>query len=175
MDTIHAQLADTPLCSGLSADEIARVVEAGRVENWPEGSVIMEEGSSGPRLVILLEGRVEVRKRDHDDEGQLIAALGPGAVLGEMSLLLDAPRSASVMASCPLRLFAMDRRNFEEMVADGDPAALKVGMAVARVLARRVEMLNHRVVALLSKIETKPPLEDQFGDISDEVMATWEF
>lgn len=175
MPSIHEQLAATPLCADLSADEIARVVEAGRVENWPEGSVIMEEGSTGPRLVILLEGTVRIRKRDESQRGQLIAEVGAGAVLGEMSLLRDAPRSASVYAATPLRLFAMDRRNFEEMVADGDPAALKVGLAIARVLARRVEELNTRVVELLAQGESRPPLHERYGEISDRVMSTWDF
>ncbi len=175
MPSIHEQLASTSLCKDLSTDEIARIVEAGRVEQWPRGSVIMEEGSKGPRLVILLDRDVRVQKHVSDDQQQLIASLGPGAVLGEMSLLTDAPRCATVVASSPLRIFAMDRRNFEEMVGDGDPAALKVGMAIARVLALRVDELNVRVVDLLSRVESTPPLTEQYDDISDKVMATWEF
>jgi CRP/FNR family cyclic AMP-dependent transcriptional regulator len=175
MSTIYEQLAATPLCRTLDASEVARVVEAGRVENWPAGSVIMEEGSSGPRLVILLEGTVHILKRDEAQRGQRIAEVGPGAVLGEMSLLLDAPRTASVHAATPLRLFAMDRRNYEEMVADGDPAALKVGMAIARVLALRVEELNKRVVELVSRVETQPPLSTSYGEITDRVFSTWDF
>ncbi len=140
------QLARVPLCTGLTRDELTRLVEAGRMENWPVDSVIMEEGSSGPRLVILLEGTVSVRKRSSEAEGQVIAELGPGAVLGEMSLLTEQPRSASVHALTSLRLFAIDRRNFEEMARDADPAALKVGLAIARVLAERVSSLNQRLV-----------------------------
>ncbi|MFT6144110.1 MAG: CRP-like cAMP-binding protein [Myxococcota bacterium] len=119
------------------------------MENWPSDSIIMEEGTSGPRLVILLEGKVSVRKRGADAEGQVIAELGPGAVLGEMSLLTDQPRSASVHALTSLRLFAIDRRNFEEMARDADPAALKVGLAISRVLAQRVATLNQRLVGHL--------------------------
>src|SRR5690606_37568487 len=87
---VNELLAATALCSDLTPDEVARIVEAGRVETWPEGSVIMEEGSTGPRLVILLEGRVRIRKRDESQRGKLIAEVGPGAILGEMSLLRDA-------------------------------------------------------------------------------------
>ena len=146
MQSALDQLAQVPLCRALSRDELTRLVEAGRLENWPADSVIMEEGTSGPRLVILLDGSVSVRKRSSDKQGQVIAELGPGAVLGEMSLLTDQPRSASVHALSSLRLFAIDRRNFEEMARDADPAALKIGMAIARVLAERVATLNRQLV-----------------------------
>ena len=175
MATMLDQLSRTPLCRGLERVELSRLVEAGRIEVWPKGSVIMEEGSSGPRLVILLEGNVTIHKRDANNRGQLIAELGPGAVLGEMSLLRDAPRSASVHAKTTLRLFAIDRRNFEEMARDGDPAALKIGLAIAKVLARRVEELNRRVMALLEANQTTAPLVDQYDEISGDVLNSWEF
>lgn len=167
------QLAKTSLCRDLTTLEISRIVEAGRIEAWPAGSVIMEEGSNGPRLVILLEGTVSVHKRNEALRGQFIAELGPGAVLGEMSLLRDAPRSATVRATTALRLFAMDRRNFEEMARDGDPAALKLGVAIARVLAKRVEQLNQRLVDLLSH-EAVVPMKDQDSP-SDTRLTAWEF
>lgn len=148
MTSTLEQLARTSLCRALSREELHRLVEAGRFETWPVNSVIMEEGSSGPRLVILIEGDVAIYKRDDNEVTQQIATAGAGAVLGEMSLLREQPRSATVRALSPLRLFAIDRRNFEEMARDGDPAALKVGLAIARVLAARVEALNQRVMAL---------------------------
>lgn len=160
MNDLAQQLSRIDLCAGLTRPELFRLLEAGRVETWPSNSVIMEEGSSGPRLVILLEGEVKVYKSK-----QLMAELGPGTVLGEMSLLRDAPRSASVVAHTELRLFAIDRRTFEEMAGDGDPAALKLGLSMARVLARRVADLNLKVVELLGQGQ-----QDDQGETDDVVL-----
>ena len=154
MPTLVEQIGRIAVLRTLDRDELSRLLEAGRIEVWPVGSVIMEEGSTGPRMVILLDGRVEVLKRSETDGEILLAELGPGAVLGEMSLLTDTPRTATVRAATELRLFAIDRRNFEEMADDADPAALKIGLAIARVLASRLRDLNQRVVSLTGSVAT---------------------
>ena len=166
-------LAATPLCSGLDDDELHRLAGEGRVEHWAEGAVVMEEGAVGPRLVVLLSGEVEVLKRDGDGAERVLARVGPGAVLGEMSLLLESPRTATVRAVSPLRVFAMDHTAFQAMVADGDPAALKLAHRIARVLAARVEALNQRVIELLSERHREPL--DEFAKIRQQLFTRWDF
>jgi CRP-like cAMP-binding protein len=143
------QLAATPLCAPLAWEEVERIASAGRVERWSADAEVMEEGTEGPRLVVLLEGEVEILKRDEHGAAHRIERLGPGEVLGEMSLLTGAPRAATVRSLSALRVFALDRHTFEEMVQDRDPAALHLGLCMARALAERVASLNQRVVALL--------------------------
>jgi len=143
-------------------------------EHWPEGSVVMEEGTQGPRVVVLLDGRVQIFKRGDDGQERKIAEVGPGGVLGEVSLLHDRPRSATVRAAEPLRVFAMDRSTFQEMVEDGDPAALKMGLAIARVLSSRVVALNDKVVDLLEHISGHQPVEE-FSEYKQQIFTKWEF
>jgi CRP/FNR family cyclic AMP-dependent transcriptional regulator len=145
-------LASTPLCRDLTRDEVERIADEGRVERWAAGSLVLEEGSVGPRIVVLLEGKVSISKRDANGQDHVIAEMGPGAVLGEMSLLLHQPHSATVRALDALRLFAMERSAFEEMVAGGDPAALKMGVALGRAVAGRLTEQNGRIVGLLEEI-----------------------
>lgn len=173
-DDLARQLGRTGLCQGLSRQELVRVAEAGRVERWPEGGVVMEEGAAGPRVVVLLDGVVEVLKRDDRGDERVIAEVGPGGVLGEMGLLSDHPRSATVRAKSPLRLFAMDRATYLEMVEDGDPAALRMGLALARVLAGRVESLNDRVVDLLERVPDEEPVQ-QFAAYRNRLFTRWDF
>jgi CRP-like cAMP-binding protein len=124
MTDLAAVLAATPICRDLSEPEVQRIAAEGRIEHWASGSTMLEEGTTGPRLVILLEGRVDVLKRDKGGHEHPIASLGPGSVMGEVSLLLQSARSATVRASEPLTVFAMERPVFQEMIDEGDLGAL---------------------------------------------------
>lgn len=172
-EDIAQLLGDTTLCGGLTRPELLRVAESGRVERWPLGSVVMEEGTAGPRVVVLLEGIVQVLKRDEEGLERELARVGPGGVLGEMSLIEAAPRSATVRALEPLRVFAMDRSTFNDMVEDGDPAALKMGLAIARVLSRRVTALNQKMVELLGETGSAPVQE--FSEYEQRLFTRWDF
>ncbi|TNE89229.1 MAG: cyclic nucleotide-binding domain-containing protein [Deltaproteobacteria bacterium] len=168
-----AALARTPLAEGLDADELGRLARAGRVEHWPEEAVVMEEGSLGPRLVVVLQGHAEVVKTGPDGTVHVLATVGPGAVLGEMSLLQQAPRSATVRATSAMRVFAMDQATFNGMLEDGDPAAYKLSHRIARVLAARVDELNRRVVDLLARRPSEP--EEELARIRSELFTRWDF
>lgn len=145
-------LAALPLFAELSAREIARIREIGRVEYWRAGTKVLEEGTIGPRLLILLSGRCDVIRNDAE---RVLASVEKGAVLGEISLLLGSPRVATVRAADDIRVFALERRSFTEMIRQRDPAALALGMGIARELARRVVLLNTRL-AELSKEQSHP-------------------
>jgi len=169
---IHGTLAETPLFAALTADEIDRIVDVGRVEYWQEDTDVLEEGTWGPRLMVILEGRVVVLRRDAKGIQRAIAELGEGEVLGEMGLLLDLPRTATVRATEALRVFAMDRNAFQALVNDGDQAALKFGLELSRVMARRIVSLNKRVVQLLADADVG--LRDEFSQARQEIFALWD-
>jgi MFS family permease len=85
-------------------NRLARALE--RVEAAP-GDVVIREGDAGDRFYVIEEGTVEVTK-----EGRLIASLGPGDFVGEIALLRDIPRVATVTATSPVVLQALDRSHF---------------------------------------------------------------
>lgn len=173
MDLVGA-LAQIQLCAELEQDELQRLAAAGRVERWSEQALVMEEGEHGPRLAILLEGHVMVRKRDETGTVHRIGEVGPGGVLGEISLLTGTQRSATVVALGNLKIFAIDRSTFEAMVADGDPAVLKLGLAIARVLAQRLCSVNDRVVELLEEHTSAGPVPD-LAALRRELFTRWNF
>jgi CRP-like cAMP-binding protein len=169
------QLAKTPMFRDLSEDEVTRIVDVGRVEYWQEGKLVLEEGSSGPRMMVLLEGTVEILRRDPTGVQRQIAELGPGEILGEMSLLLDMSRTATVRAKTALRVFAMDRAAFQDLIDAGDPAAFKFSLQLSRVMATRVIRLNDKVVKLLMATEGGEPLREQFAKARQEVFNLWDY
>jgi CRP/FNR family cyclic AMP-dependent transcriptional regulator len=170
-DAILSALQQTELLQPLSPEEVGRLAEVGRVEYWQQDALVLEEGTIGPRMMVILDGQVEVLRRDDGGVQRAIARLGPGDVLGEMSLLLDLPRTATVRALSELKVFAMDRQAFLEMVALSDPSVLKLGLELSRVLAKRLTVLNDKVLELLRENED---VRERFGEARQEVFHLWE-
>jgi CRP-like cAMP-binding protein len=72
-----------------------------------EGDVVIQEGDPGDRLYVIADGTVEVTR-----DGRTLAKLGPGDYFGEMALLHDAPRNATVTCLETCRLYALEREPF---------------------------------------------------------------
>lgn len=171
-DDLRQTLQSLPLFDQLRPEEVERLTEVGRVEYWQSGALVLEEGAVGPRMMVILEGRVEVMRRDRAGVQRGIAELGPGEILGEMSLLLDLPRTATVRSITPLRVFAMDKAAFQELVDAGDPATLKLGLALSRILAMRLMRLNDRVLELLGQVDGG--VRERFHEARQEIFNLWD-
>jgi CRP/FNR family cyclic AMP-dependent transcriptional regulator len=111
-DTKADALARCPFFEGLSRGELlelAKVTEDMEVE---EGKVLTREGQSGSEFFVIVDGEVSVTK-----DGREIRTLGPGDFFGEIALLEDTPRTATVVAKTPLRFFVLTRQSFRSMLA----------------------------------------------------------
>jgi CRP-like cAMP-binding protein len=80
------------------------------------GTVIVRQGAPADKFFIIVEGEVEVIREDGGDERRL-ATLGRGQFFGEMAILRDTPRTATVRASAPTTLLSMERDSFRGLVA----------------------------------------------------------
>lgn len=104
------------------------------------GSTLFAEGAPGGEAAIVAEGCLRVSVTIPGAGEEALAFLGPGEVVGEMSLVDDAPRSASVFAhNGPATVYVLSRDVFRRLLESGDEkgAPLLAGMAI--VLARRLE------------------------------------
>jgi CRP-like cAMP-binding protein len=82
----------------------------------PAGSVIVRQGDAADRFFIIVEGEVEV-SREVDGEVRTVAYLGRGQFFGEMAVIMETPRTATVTARVPTQLLAMPRDMFRTLVA----------------------------------------------------------
>jgi MFS family permease len=89
------------------------------------GEVLIREGDVGDLFYVIVEGEVEVTSR-----GKHLGTLGPGAYVGEIALLRDVPRTATVVARTPLRLLALHRGPFL-LAVTGHPQSVRAAHAVA--------------------------------------------
>ncbi|MEN9526567.1 MAG: hypothetical protein RLY56_518 [Pseudomonadota bacterium] len=104
------------------------------------GTVLVQEGGQSDRAYVIRRGEVEVRKAQNNGNHVVIARLGPGDWVGEMGLLLDLPRSASVVAITDLEVDPMTRENFEHLIGAHPDEAMKL----MRQLASRLHQADQR-------------------------------
>ncbi len=133
MPTTPELLAHVPLLSDLTAEERERLAGGVRHERHPEGATIVAAGSPSRSLYLLVRGSVQVvypsRSRDFE-----LAHLGPGDFFGEMALLNDRPRSATVRALEEVDALVLDQEEFRQVVLEAPAIALRLlGALSARV------------------------------------------
>jgi CRP-like cAMP-binding protein len=91
------------------------------------GKVLVKEGGTGNEFFVIVDGEAEVTRK-----GKRIATRGPGEFFGEMALLEDVPRTATVTAKTPLRFFVLTRQSFLRLLDDEPTVERKVLRALAR-------------------------------------------
>ncbi len=100
-------LARVPLFASLSKKDIQAVARTTTESTRPAGTVLLQQDAIGHELFIILEGSATVSRN-----GRKIATLGPGAFVGEMSLLDKGPRVATVKADTDVRLLVLTQQEF---------------------------------------------------------------
>lgn len=97
----------------LEPHELAELLEHGQWVNVPPGTEVVRQGEIGDAFYVVGSGQVEVV-----EDGVPVRTLGPGAHFGELALLLDVPRTATVRALTPARLFGLSREGFDRLVRE---------------------------------------------------------
>ena len=107
------RLTAMPIFSELSEAEAKRLAAFATETSAAEGQILMKEGDYSVELIAIEEGTADVMKN-----GEKIASLGPGDLIGEMGLLEHRPRSADVIASSPMRLIKLTHWEVRRMSED---------------------------------------------------------
>jgi CRP-like cAMP-binding protein len=110
-----------PLFAECSKGELGKVAAVADELSLGAGTVLMREGERGREFVVLVEGSARVERG-----GQLIATLGPGDFAGEIALVANVPRTATVVADSPVRLLVLSDRSFETVIRETPSIAVKV-------------------------------------------------
>jgi CRP-like cAMP-binding protein len=125
------QLAASPLFSSLTDEQLDAVARLMDATSAAEGDVLVGEGAPGFTLFVLLEGTAGVTS-----EGSTLAELTPGDFFGEIALLGDARRTATVTASSPVTLAVMYGSDFRVFERDFPGAARSMREAMEQRLGR---------------------------------------
>jgi CRP-like cAMP-binding protein len=122
-------LADVPLFAGLSKKELGQIASIADELDFRAGKELIRQGGAGREFFILLEGAADVTR-----DGRHIAEHGPGEFFGELALVCDRPRTATVTTSEPSVALVVTERNFRRIVKQSPDIALKVMQAVGERL-----------------------------------------
>ncbi|MCD6015367.1 MAG: cyclic nucleotide-binding protein [Solirubrobacterales bacterium] len=126
-------LKRAPLFEDLARKELVQLARVSEDLEVPAGRVLCEEGEIGHEFFVIVDGEIEVTRN-----GRRVATRSSGDFFGEIALIEEIPRTATVTAKTPLRFFVLTRQAFAEMI-DANPS---VERKVLRALARRVVELS---------------------------------
>jgi CRP-like cAMP-binding protein len=114
-------LATVPLFSGCSKKELRTISTLADEIDLREGKVLTRQGSPGREFFVLLEGTVEVVR-----DGKRITTLRDGDFFGELALISNIPRTATVTATSPIRALVVVGRDFRRLLQEDAGIAVKV-------------------------------------------------
>jgi CRP/FNR family transcriptional regulator, cyclic AMP receptor protein len=123
-------LGEVTLFRDLSGRQRRRIAGLMTRLHEPAGTVLTREGARGAEFVIVLEGAVEVRRGD-----AVVKTLGPGDYVGEIALLGRQPRTATVVATTPVIIEVLDRREFATLLTDNPELSAELLSTMAERLA----------------------------------------
>ena len=141
---LAALLSETDLFAGQDAAVLQEFAgKAERVYVAP-GEYLMREGETGDRFYVLVSGRLRVQVKQADGTDANVGEVGRNEVVGEMALIADEPRSATVIAIRDSELLMFTREDFENLVANHPMAILKIAR---RIVARLKQSIRSQSAA----------------------------
>lgn len=151
-------LRKASILSGLGDDDIEQVLQLGRFVTFKTGETIMHEGEQSDIMYIFLSGDVDVTKNltlriagrgfGHAEKSMTRLKAGTAPVFGEMCMLEDEPRSATITAASDCVLFEIRRAAFDRLCAANPALGLILLRRIASMLGSRVRKGNDDVLKL---------------------------
>jgi CRP/FNR family cyclic AMP-dependent transcriptional regulator len=114
-------LQSVPLFAGCSRKELEKIARAGDEISMTAGSLVIDQGQTAREAFVLLDGTATVKRN-----GRKVTTLGPGAVMGELSLLDHGPRTATVTCDTDCSLLVIDQRHFLGVIDEVPSIAAKL-------------------------------------------------
>ncbi len=139
-----AVLKAVPLFASFPEDQLRVLATTVMRKSAPRSNTIMAGGDPTDSLYIVLSGRLKVMMSDSDGKEVILSILGPGEFFGEMGLIDEEPRSASVVTIEPCELLQLAKRDFNKCLAEN----FEMAMAVMRGLVRRLREADRKIGSL---------------------------
>lgn len=142
-------LLETSMFGHLDSAELSQIVHIMQIQRLRDGVHIFNEGDAGDAWYVVFEGEVQVMAGGGEEA--VLATLGPKSCFGEMAILDNSSRSASVRASKESTLFRFPRKAFEGLLAQENIAAYKLVYQMALVLVARQRDMNLTLMKQLNE------------------------
>lgn len=139
-----AVLKSVPLFASFPDEQLRTLATLVTRRSAPRSSLIMAAGDATESLYVVISGRLKVMMGDAEGKEVILSLIGPGEFFGEMGLIDDSPRSASVIAIEPCELLSLSRRDFKKCMAEN----FDMTMAVMKGLVRRLREADRKIGSL---------------------------
>jgi CRP/FNR family cyclic AMP-dependent transcriptional regulator len=166
-------LCDCPVFKGLNPTQTRNFTSACTMRDYSAGTEIITKGRHGNTLFFLLEGQLKVFIPQKSGN-QILAEFQPPAIFGEMELLTERPRIASVVAVTDVKVAVIPFDVVHMQIRDGDTATLKVMFNVATIIANRLEAINDKLLEIATT--TKNGVQSQeLLNFQKKLFSEWSF
>ena len=139
-----AVLKNVPMFAGFPDEPLRVLSTVVTRRSVPRGTTVMAAGDPVDSLYIVISGRLKVMMSDAEGKEVILSILGSGEFFGEMGLIDDSPRSASVVTIEPCELLSVSKRDFKKCLAEN----VEMSMAVMRGLVRRLREADRKIGSL---------------------------
>ncbi len=143
-----------PIFEGISPEEMEQIVKYAFIKSFDPGYVLFRENLIvGQIMYVILSGKVDLAKKNAAGEDVVFLTLGPGALLGEMSLFEQQKRSASAIVREYSELLVMPKYNFDRMLQSRPNEAIKILLNFIKILSQRLRDTTNKMIQAQSEAE----------------------
>jgi len=138
-------LLNTPLFDGLKTNEIENIAKHLSFIELSKDEILFREGEKGNCVCFVVEGTLDVIKQSLTGESVIITALHRGRSIGEMSIIDDFPRSATVKARTQVKLIILTREGFDLLLKENPQVGIKILKKISRLLSLNLRKTSSRL------------------------------
>ena len=152
MGLLHDVLSTAPLFATFVEQDLVALASAMAERSLKEGETLFRQGQAGDSMVLVTGGQLAITSEDEEGQSVELARMAIGDIVGEMSAIDPAPRSATVTALAPSTICLLDRTMLEALFANAPTVYSSLLHGIGRAVTQRLERTNKRIRAILSKI-----------------------
>ena len=153
LEKIIGFLLEVEMFATLDVAELSEIVSIMDIQTYEPDEIVFSEGDIGDAWYTIFTGSVVVERKKPFHDISAVADLGEACCFGEMAILDDAPRSATITICEPTILFRFSRIKFERLLDSKSLGAYKLVYGMACILAQRQRRLNNRISELTQEID----------------------
>jgi len=164
---------------GLDEEELARLSSAAQVKTFPAGEVICREGEPGDAFYVIVEGQVGVYKEVDETEERWLSNLGPGEFFGELALVQEGTRNATVRTLEPTTVLEIGREPFLRVLGASPSLAVRILVQLSRRLVEadrralaELREANEQLRRALERLERLDRTKTDFIQVSAHELRT---
>src|SRR5574342_204022 len=154
---------------GIKAQEIEDLIAFSKVRAYPPGSILCRENAFEDRFYMILEGEAEVTKVINNDQNRLLKTLGPGDFFGEMALIHNAPRAATVTSKSDLTSLELNKAAFDRVLHNSSSIAMAMVSEISNRLRQNDQMAVDDIRMRASE------LAEAYQKLAEQELARREF